>query len=402
MSSSVGKGKLLSKKIDSVSVIGLERTDAGFLSQFIKTQKGKVFKKDIFEKDVQRLKNLKIFHHVNYQIKELDDDTIQIIIEVEEKLTILPVLTGGFINDIFWIQPGLIDFHFLGNQSILSILYRYYQRHSLQGFYKNRFLFNEHWGFSLEIAYLATIEPIDIFGFNSISLYNVDIIKINPTIHYNLSLYQTLQFTMGYLRELYLKVSPNTFGPDLYQQDKLLLKVDYNFDKINYYKELHKGPSNFLILEAVYDIPKQFDFFKIYNEYRHFFQFFENGTLALRNRFGISSNFTSIYPPFVIDTFFNVRGAGNRTHRGYIENTINLEYRHLFPVISWLSVQMVCFSDNALLLSRRNQILFFTYAGGGVRIILPKIYRGIVAFDYAVNLQNKRKHGFLLKIGQYF
>ena len=400
--SSFGKEKSFNKKIASVSVIGLERTDRGFLSRFIQTKKGKILKKNIIEQDIQRLKNLEVFHRVTYQVKELDDHTIQVIIQVEEKFTILPVLRGGFINNIFWIQPGFIDYHFLGNKSLLGIFYRYYQRHSVEGFYKNRFLFNNNWGLSVETAYLATIEPVDIFELNSTSLYNTDIIKINTTLNYNLSFDQTLQFTVGYLRESYLKISPNTSGPDRLQEDKLLLKVDHYLDKINYDGALHEGFSNLFIVEGIYNIPTQFDFFKIYNEYRHFFQFFDNDTLALRNRFGISSNFTSIYPPFVIDSFLNIRGAGNRTHRGYIENTINVEYRYLFALTSWLSVQVVGFSDNALLLSLKSRVLFFTYAGGGVRVILPKIYNGIVAFDYAINLQNKSEHGFLLKIGQYF
>ncbi len=390
------------KKINSVTFIGLKRTKKKFLSKFIQTKKESLFIKNKIESDIQRLKNLKIFQSVSYSVKNVDKKTINLIIHFKEKFTVLPILRGGFIDGIFWVQPGFVDYHFLGNTSILSAFYRYYQRHSAGAYYQNRFLFNDHWGLSGETSYLGTIEPTDTFEFGSVSLYNVDIIKINTSINYNLSLKQFFQFTIGYLNEVYQKLDPSHIGPSRVEQNKVLFKIEHFLHNINYNGNLYKGFSNSIILEGIYTLSNQLDFFKLYNEYKYFFKFFKYDTFASRLKFGISSNMTSPYPAFVIDSFLNVRGSGNRVKRGYLENIVNLEYRYLFVITPWLSMQLVGFSDNALLVGLENKVYFFTYIGGGARIILTKIYNGILAFDYALNLQNISQHGFFIKIGQYF
>ena len=389
------------RKIHSVSLVGLERTNPRFLSRFIKTQKGDTFDQTKIEADIQRLKNLRVFYNVDHEIQEAAGQ-IKLTIKFKEKFTLLPTLKGGFIDGIFWIQPAIVDYHFLGNKSIIGGSYRYYQRHSADAFYKNHLLFSEKWGLSGDAAYSATIEPTDTFEFGSVSLYNVDVAKINLAVNYNFSLRQLLQFTTGYLNELYVKIDPTHVGPDRVRQNKLLLKLEHFFDYIDYEGNLQKGISNSVSIEGVYTPPYPFNFFKLYNEYKHFFRFLKYDTLAFRVRFGIATNITSPYPPFVIDSFLNIRGSGNRVSRGYLENTINLEYRYLFLLNQWLSIQLITFSDYALLLSLGNQINLFHFAGGGIRIILNKVYNAILAFDYAVNLQDSNDHGFLLKIGQYF
>ena len=396
-----GAPQTKTKKIHSVSLVGLERTNRRFLSRFIKTQKGDTFDRTKIEADIQRLENLKVFYSVDYEMQEAADQ-MKLTIKFKEKFTLLPTLRGGFIDGIFWIQPAIVDYHFLGNKSVIGGSYRYYQRHSGDAFYKNPMLFSEKWGLSGDAAYSATIEPTDAFEFGSVSFYNVDVAKINLAVNYNFSLRRMLQFTTGYLNELYVKINPTDPGPGRVRQDKLLLKLEHFFDYIDYEGNLQKGISNSVSIEGVYTPPYPFDFFKLYNEYKHFFRFLKYDTLAFRVRFGIATNITSPYPPFVIDSFLNIRGSGNRVSRGYLENAINLEYRYLFPLNQTLSVQLITFSDNALLLSAGDQTNLFTFAGGGMRIIFNKIYNAILAFDYAVSLQDPSDHGFLLKIGQYF
>ena len=201
---------------------------------------------------------------------------------------------------------------------------------------------------------------------------------------------------------MYVKDDLEKHGPSRVKQQKILVKAEHRLNYIDYDGYLLRGFSNAFFVEGVYDLPNRFDFFKAYLQFQQFFRFFRFDNFAYRIQIGVSSNKNSPYPTFVIDSYVNIRGVGDRVKRGYSENTLNVEYRYLFELGRWFSLQLVIFTDNSLLFSLGDQKNFYSFAGGGSRLLVNPLFNGIFAFDYSVNLQDPSDHGFVFKLGQYF
>ncbi len=99
--------------------------------------------------------------------------------------------------------------------------------------------------------------------------------------------------------------------------------------------------------------------------------------LAFRNRLGISSNANVFLAPFVLDSYFNIRGVGNRIDRGTASVVINLEYRQTLWENDTFGLQTVAFSDAgtwrkpggqmADLAKSENMILFMGAGGSSTK-----------------------------------
>ena len=135
----------------------------------------------------------------------------------------------------------------------------------------------------------------------------------------------------------------------------------------------------------------------------------KRGNPAIRVRAGVSSNGDSPFVPFVLDSYLNVRGSGNRVARGTSEFTVNLEYRHTLIDRQKWALQSVVFIDNSSwrpagaplkdMFRKENTVSF---GGGGARFYLQRIYNFILRLDYGVSLNDPSTNGFVLGVGQYF
>ena len=124
---------------------------------------------------------------------------------------------------------------------------------------------------------------------------------------------------------------------------------------------------------------------------------------------GLSSNHESPFAPFVLDSYLNIRGIGNRVDRGTGALILNMEYRHSLLEKERIAIQGVVFSDTGSwrnpggnLDDFSNPDNFVLFAGGGLRFIHKKIYNAILRVDYGFNLQERQVNGFVLGVGQYF
>lgn len=222
-----------------------------------------------------------------------------------------------------------------------------------------------------------------------------------------------MQFGGGYLYERYEKNTgksgPNPPGPDLETFHKYLLKLQLHQDRLNYFYQYLTGYSNILTLEIVAAKNEGFDFWKILNEAKWFASLSEINNLAIRLRSGISSNKDSPFVPFVLDSYINVRGSGNRTSRGTSELTLNLEDRVTLAEPRWGVVQGVGFidwsswrpagGDFSEMLEADNNV---TFLGLGIRVHYTRFYNLVFRLDYGMNVVKLQEHGLVVGLGQYF
>ena len=96
---------------------------------------------------------------------------------------------------------------------------------------------------------------------------------------------------------------------------------------------------------TVYNINGRSWFNSLILQARKFHKFGKKGNLAIRGRFGISTNNDTPFAPFVIDSRVNLRGSGNRIERGTAQLILNAEYRHSLYNKNQIAIQVVGFSD---------------------------------------------------------
>ena len=402
---------LLSQKIISkIKFNGIYKTNENYLQHFIEIKENSGIDSTTLKNDIQRLRNLLIFSDISFLISETKDSII-VTFNCVELRTLTPIVNFGGVTDNFWFQFGAMDYHWLGMGHTFGGYYRYYDRHSFALYMKAPYLFNKIWGLSLDVGKFSTIEPA--YFSEGTADYNVDHWNFLGHAIYNIDLNHRLEFGGGYLYERYDKneIRSGQFapGPEFRDYHKILTKLVFNLNHIDYYYQYLSGYSNEINLENVSTLGEYDLFWKILNISKLFIRTGSSGNLALRTRLGISTNKDSPFVPFVLDNYINVRGSGNRASRGTAELTINAEYRHTLFEHHYGAVQGVIFSDMSAWRPAAGQFseMFedkynVTFGGIGIRLYLKKFYNFILRLDYGQSVTGNKGKGFVFGAGQYF
>jgi outer membrane protein assembly factor BamA len=397
-------------KIAKIYLSGLEKTKESYLHYFIQSAENTPFDSLKLLNDVQRLLNLRLFKDVTFTVTESKSGKI-IEIHCSELFTLIPIVNFGGVTGNFWFQVGGMDYNLLGRGHTLGGYYRYYDRHSFVIFAKAPYLFDNHWGLSLDLARFSTIEPAYLS--EAIVPYKVDRWNFTTYIIYNFSFYNNIEFGGGYLYESYEKneIDNGEFipGPAFRDFDKFLVKFLMRNDYINYNYQYIRGFSNELYLEGITTTNNNDLFWKILNISKIFFRLGDEGNLAFRLRLGVSTNKDSPFVPFVLDNYINVRGSGNRVSRGTAEMTTNYEYRHTLLEQYLGAVQGVVFMDMSAwrpaagsfseMFEDKNNV---TFGGLGLRFYLRRINNFIIRIDYGISVTGNKGRGIVFGAGQYF
>jgi hypothetical protein len=373
--------------IIKLDFIGLKGTQPQYIHLLIQSEAGAVFDSARVMADLQNLRNQLLFSDVSVSIVDTTGGK-WLQFYFDESMSRLPIGNFGGISDNFWFQVGAVDYNFKGRGITFGGYYRYYDRHSLEGFFSGPYLFGRNLGASITASRLSTIEPTDID--EQYVAYDVDRYTMNVLMRLNFSYRFYWQLGGGYLRESY---------------DKNLQEVNL----INYYYHYLHGFFDELNFETVHTRGEKDVFWKFINILKYYHRIGELGNLAVRWRLGISQNKLSPFVPFVLDSYITVRGSGNRVTRGTAEFTVNLEYRHTFYQRRWGAIQGVGFIDWSAwrqpggdISSMFEEESNVTFAGVGVRLYFRKIYNLILRLDYGFSIIGSSAHGVVFGTGQYF
>jgi hypothetical protein len=113
--------------------------------------------------------------------------------------------------------------------------------------------------------------------------------------------------------------------------------------------------------------------------------------------------------PFVLDSYINIRGVGNKIDRGTGVITLNTEWRQSVYNDNFGAIQLVGFSDWGTWrkpggtyedLGKPDNIQFFV--GGGVRLVCHLAYGAVLRIDYGQNIRDRNHRGIVIGIGQFF
>ncbi len=396
-------------KISLVRYEGLKKSKASFLSKFITSKSQTIINESSLNQDAQRLQNLSSIGSATYRLDTIGEK-IELVFEIDEVRTLLPILNSGRITDNTWFQIGFTDINWLGKGQVLSASYLNNDlRHSGNIYFQVPRINNSNWGYSASLTLWNSLEPLFFNEGTILYEYGNDAIGLTAIRHFNYN--RNIEFGGTYFIENYEKAINQTkdFGPDQLRQPKWLGKISYNEDFLNYNLFYLKGIAWQSLLQTVYSTIDNSWFYSLKIQARSYARIGNKGNLAQRTTFAVATNNDSPFAPFVADSHVNIRGIGNRIDRGTAQLVFNTEYRQAFIESGRWGAQAVLFTDfgswrnpGGELKDLFNPDQFRLFAGGGIRIIYHRIYGAVIQIDYAIDLKNTKERGFVLGLGQYF
>ncbi len=394
--------------ISAIHIAGVEKTKPDYLQQFIDLKVGDVVDSVRLEANRQRLVNLEILSNATYDVALTETGAV-ITFHCIEVRTLLPLFNFGGVQDNFWFLVGATEVNLAGRGNKLLGYYQYYDRSSVALSLTLDRIRQTNWGVQLNYVKWSTVEPLFFDG--GTATYDYDNFTYGMSGLYHFNFRKSIEFNTSYFSEEYNRVDQNAIegAPQRAKTHKQLIKLIYRVKNLNYHFWYLSGISNTTNAETVLSYDGDPAFYIIFNDFQTYWRQGRYGNFANRLRLGLATNRDSPFAPFVLDSYVNIRGVGNRVDRGTAMIIMNNEYRHTLTNWSKVATQAVVFSDwgtwrlpGGELSDLSDATHFEWFAGGGVRIIHKEIFNAVLRIDYGVNLLRKNSAGFVIGVGQYF
>lgn len=401
----VGTGLSAQQLITNVEFTGLTRTNETFLRQYITTAVGQTRDSTQHANDRQRLLNLGILGEVQVLLIT-DERNVKVIFACREMINTLPVFALGKTDDTFWCKAGIQSLNLTGRGDKLFAYYQYYDRHSFKLIYSTDRIGNTRWGTTASFIKWATVEPLN--SESGISNYNYTNYTGYASVVRFLTFRETLDFGGGVFNERFEAQQIEASELDeIVQGNKLLSKLIFKSNHLNYSTFYITGIYNQLNLEFIHSLDEVRNFVTVFHDFRFFKQIGKRFNWANRLRAGIATNDDNPFAPFVLDSYLNIRGVGNRVDRGTGSVVINTELRYTLFDKRLLAAQGVGFFDLGSWRKPGGSFNDFAksenmkaFSGVGLRLIYKRAFDTMLRIDYGYDYN--KNAGLVIGIGQYF
>lgn len=391
--------------VGSVNFSGLERTRPAYLKLFVDIRPGQLYDSALLEINRQRLTNVTTIGQV---VAHVSDSTGYVLItfECEEMVNVLPVFGLGQTPTNLWFRLGIEDLNVGGKGNELFVYYQYYDRHSAVIKYRMNRIRSSSWSILGSLIKWSTIEPL-VFDDNKRYFdYNSHTGGVSVIRH--LSVQSSLEAGVSLLRETFEdQALINNFEYNYFERKGTIGKLIWLNNFLNYDQFYIQGVRNKLQVETIDSWDSYEQFYVAFNDLEYFLRPYCTANLAFRVRVGLSSNISEPFAPFVLDSFINIRGVGNRVDRGTGVVVSNLEYRQTVTDYRRLATQVVGFVDAGIWRQPGGTLGDFgkkenakIFSGIGVRAIYKKGFDTLLRIDYGYN--HRVGGQLVVGIGQYF
>jgi len=397
--------------VSSIEISGAHKMDKDFLLNRLTTELHGTTTWDQLHLDQQRLNRLNGIQHTVIEIDTMSDGTLRVQYDIVGQKTIKPFVGLGRVKGNFWWQVGAAEYN-LGhkNQTLLGYFQAQDSRPNGKLYFENPHYKGRNWGYSIDVFHNASVEPL-YFNTGTAS-YRYDLTGLGFGGINHFGLLDRLQYNLTLFNERYRRVSDFQEvqeGPAFISQLKVLTSLGYVHDKVEYDFFYRQGFQHQILLQSVNTIGDDLKFLSISYEGRHYLRLNPTANLAGQLRMVISTNNDTPFAPYVLDSNFNLRGVGNRVDRATAQFVLNIEIRQTIYDSKNFAIQLVGFSDSG---SWRNPGSEFktvfekenyrSFIGGGVRVILNKVFDSVFRLDYGVDVFDQEIHGMVLGFGQFF
>ena len=397
--------------LNELEFTGLRKTKELYLLSLMTEELNKEVTYDIIKEDLQILRNLPSIGQADYTV-DTTEQTVKVAFQIEERRTALPIINFGGVEGNAWFQLGFIDNNFLGNgDQILAYYQNNDSRHSAQVHFKKQRIIGSDWGYSFTVNKWSSEEPV--FFSNGTLQYYYDNNGLTLSLLRNIGLNDVIELGGTYFKETYEKLKNQGIddpqAPNNFSINKFLTKLETRNNYLDYHYFYVTGFETILNFQNVLSIDDKTWFNSLIFQGKLFYRPKEKLNVGIRVKLGISTNTGSPFAPFVADSYFNIRGIGNRIDRGTAQAVLNLEARYTLSDEKNWSSQVVVFSDSGTWRDpggRLRDVLkrekFRQFVGLGFRATFNKIFGATIRIDYGIDLYDLNQRGFVLGLGQYF
>lgn len=391
--------------ITAVEFSGLTKTNESFLRQYITVTAGQKHDSAQLANDRQRLLNLGILGEVEIVLVPIENN-VKVNFVCREMINTLPVFALGKTEDTFWCKVGVQSLNTTGNGDKLFAYYQYYDRHSFYLNYATDRIGNSLWGATASFIKWATVEPLT----TELGVINYN--YTNYTAYASavrfLSFRESVDTGVGIFNEQFeSQLTQDNELTEIVQGNKLLSKIIFRSNHLNYNTYYVEGFYNQLNVEFIHSLDEIRNFVTVFNEFRYFKIIGKRFNWANRFRAGLATNDENPFAPFVLDSYLNIRGVGNRVDRGTGSFVINTELRYTLFDQRILAAQAVGFFDFGSWRQPGGDIHDFiqsenmrAFSGLGLRLIYKRAFDTMFRIDYGYDYN--KNAGLVIGIGQYF
>ncbi|MCH2223712.1 MAG: hypothetical protein MK066_03005 [Crocinitomicaceae bacterium] len=394
-------------RIKSIDVVGLKKCKPSYLFKFIECKPGVLLDSLRLNEDLQRLRNLKGVSEASYTVQIVGNEaTVEIV--CRESITLLPLFGFGVIKGNAWFRTGAFDVNFAGRGIEIKSFYQYNKRHSFSFQARVPYVKEDKWGGLGSFEALKFIEPLRVD--TSFIFYNNDNISIEIGGIYHVNENQSFDFSLNYLLEEYDKKEGEivSLGPVFVRNEQFAGKLVHRLKHVNFFEQYFSGWSNEFMIQVGHSLSSNRILYTGSNTTKYYKRL-NKMNLAFRLKLGLSTNSQHYFTPYVLDSYFNIRGVGNRVDRGTGTISLNSEVRQTLLENGFGAIQGVLFTDVGGWRSSNGRLQDLVslknakvYSGLGFRAIYKHAYKTSLRIDYGFNMLNTSQHGIIVGIGQYF
>ncbi len=275
------------QKISSIAIEGLKKIKESYVRQYISIQEGNRLDSTRLEQDRKMLTNLEMFGQTQYKVIPNDAGNYDVIFWCDELFTLLPIFSFGGIEENFWVQTGGSEANLSGRGHKLTTYYQYYDRSSFALHLTLERIKQSYWGANFNFVQWSTLEPL--FFDQGVVEYEYDNWTYGATAIRYFQFRDKLEFGGAYFTEDYTRVGEGISEAPLQMSErKILGKVLYTIDRVNYHFFYLDGVKNQLNLQTVRSLDDDPAFYIIFNDFHYYRRAGSKGNFAGRFRFGLT------------------------------------------------------------------------------------------------------------------
>lgn len=396
--------------VDRIEFVSTKKMNKFFLENLVQTKTGVILDSIILQNDIQTLNRLNGISKAEFEVLKLKNNFVSVNFIITENSSLIPSFSVWTTEEIGAYRIGLYEFNFLGKNNTVGGFYQYNRFHSYGINFASPQFFSFKFGVGANIQKLTSTEPI--FLNNSIANYKYTNTATEIIFNYQINSKNEARLGFTIFNEKYNYVD-GVIASDIPKNldiNKKLIKMQYNFDNIDYDYYLIKGFKSNLHLQFVVSNSNLREKFIIaWNDFLFYKRVGNKENWASRLRLGLSSNNNSPFSPFSVDNNLNIRGVGNIIDRGTGTIVLNTEFRKILYEKKWFVVQGNTFLDSGTWRNPGGNFSDFAnkknvkiYSGVGIRFIHKTVFNAVFRLDYGFGITKNGSKGFVFGIGQYF
>ncbi len=402
--------------VESIRVIGA-RTDSDVILQLLDTRVGATFDPQVWEDDLQRLRNTERFYEVRGEVREAGEAR-HVTIHASNKFSLIPIIKYKQGGGTSLLTVGAYDVNLFGRLLEVGAQYEHMDgNHGGVAWFRHPYLFSrrnqfgaEVFGHTIDLPLLTLAGEEQAYFDNEERRINVRLLhewRTGVRVGLGLSLYTNDFLIDNSTAERAQRNADFLAGRPLNSGRTASLIPRVVLGDLNYSEFQVRGSELTLQVEiAHHAIGSEFDFVRGELRWLGAWLPSRNWNVAMQAQLGTKSGH-EVQHKFYLGGLDTVRGFLDGQFRGDHFWLVNLEARPTLWHAPRVVLQGSLFADVAKTWDEQR----FSAAGfeeplvsggAGLRVILPRIYRAVLRLDVARTLSPIQQTGVAVGLQQFF